>query len=102
VTELVISEEFARKHRFRRTKLEKPIYMRNVDRMLSYAGPIMDTVEVEIFFKGHKKRMLIDVIKGQKWKVILDMPWLAHHNPEIDWKTGEVQMMRCPEKCGKK
>ena len=64
MTELVMSEEFARKHRFRRTKLEKPIYVRNVDRMLNYAGPIMDTVEVEIFFKGHKKR--IDVIKGQK------------------------------------
>jgi len=30
------------------------------------------------------------------------MPWLAHHNPEIDWKTGEVKMMRCPDKCGKK
>jgi len=30
------------------------------------------------------------------------MPWLACHNPEIDWKTGEIQMMRCPDKCGKK
>jgi len=35
-TELVISEEFARKHRFRRTKLERPIYMRNVDGTLNY------------------------------------------------------------------
>jgi len=30
------------------------------------------------------------------------MPWLAHHNPEIDWRTEEVQMTRCPEKYGKK
>jgi len=29
------------------------------------------------------------------------MPWLAHHNPEIDWRIGEVKMMRCPEECGK-
>jgi len=29
------------------------------------------------------------------------MPWLARHNPEIDWRTGEVKMMRCPEECGK-
>lgn len=29
------------------------------------------------------------------------MPWLAHHNPEIDWRTGEVKMTRCPEECGK-
>ena len=31
--------------------------------------------------------------------VILEMLWLAHHNPEIDWKTGEVKMTRCLEKC---
>jgi len=61
-TELVMSEEFAKKHRFRRTKLERPVYVRNVDGMLNYAGPIVDTVEVEIFFKRHKERMLIDVI----------------------------------------
>ena len=30
------------------------------------------------------------------------MPWLRCHNPEIDWKTGEIKMMRCPDKCGKK
>jgi len=29
------------------------------------------------------------------------MPWLACHNPEIDWRTGEVRITRCPEECGK-
>jgi len=41
------------------------------------------------------------VIGGQKWTVILGMPWLACHNPEIDWRTGEVKMTRCLEECGK-
>ena len=63
-TGLVISEEFVRKHRFRRIKLERPIYVRNVNETLNYAGPIVDMVEVEIFFKGHKERMLIDMIGG--------------------------------------
>ena len=76
--------------------------MRNVDGTLNYVGPIVDTVEVEIFFKGHKERTSIDVIGGQKWSVILGMPWLACHNPEIDWKTEEVQMTRYPDECGKK
>jgi len=101
-TGLVMSEEFARKHRFKRTKLERPIYVRNVDGMLNYVGPIKDTVEVEIFFKGHKERTSINVIGGQKWNVILDIPWLVRYNPEIDWKTGEVQMTRCLDKCGKR
>ena len=33
--------------------------------------------------------------------VILEMLWLACHNPKIDWRIGEVKMMRCPEECGK-
>ena len=66
VTGLVISEEFARKHTFRRTKLERLIYMRNVNGILNYAGLIVDTVKVEIFFKEYKERTLIDVIGGQK------------------------------------
>jgi len=29
------------------------------------------------------------------------MPWLACYNSEIDWRTGEVKMMRCLKECGK-
>jgi len=29
------------------------------------------------------------------------MLWLAHHNPEIDWRTGEMKIMRYPEECDK-
>ena len=101
-TGLVMSEEFARKHKFRKTELERPVHVRNVDGTFNYAGPIVDTVEVEIYFKGHKERTSINVMGGQKWSVILSMPWLRHHNPEINWRTGEVKMMRCPDECGKK
>jgi len=65
-TGLVMSNEFARKHRFRRIKLERPIYVRNVNGTFNYVGPIVDTVEVEIFFKEHKERTSINVIEGQK------------------------------------
>ena len=32
----------------------------------------------------------------------MGIPWLRCHNPEIDWKTGEVKITRCPDECGKK
>ena len=63
---LMMSEEFAKRHKFKRTKLERPVYVRNVNSTLNYIGPIVDTVEVEIFFKGHKEWTFIDVIGGQK------------------------------------
>ena len=34
--------------------------------------------------------------------VILGMPWLVHHNLEIDWRTEEVKMTRCLKECEKK
>jgi len=100
-TGLVMSSEFARKKGFKLKKLERPMQVRNVDGSFNKEGPIENTVEVNVYYKGHVERTEIDVIGEQKWGVILGMPWLEHHNPEIDWKTGEVKMTRCPEECGK-
>ena len=100
-TGLVMSSEFAKKQGFKLKKLERPMNMRNMDRLLNKEGPIENTVEVNIYYQGHRERTEIDVIEEQKWTVILGMPWLVHHNPEIDWRTGKVKMTRCLEKCGK-
>ena len=100
-TGLVMSSEFARKQGFKLKKLERPMQVRNVDRSFNKERPIENTVEVNIYYQGHRERTEIDVIGGQKWTVILGIPWLAHHNPKIDWKTGKVKIMRCPKECGK-
>jgi len=100
-TGLVMSSEFARKQEFKLKKLKRLIYIRNVNGTLNKEGPIESTVEVNIYYQGHQERMEIDIIGEQKWSIILEMPWLAYHNPEIDWKMGEVKMMRCLEECGK-
>jgi len=100
-TGLVMSSEFAKKQRFKLKKLERPVNVRNVDRSFNKEGLIKNTVEVKIYYQGHRERMEIDVIGRQKWMVILGMLWLACHNPEIDWRTGEVKMTRYPEECGK-
>jgi len=97
---LVISSELARKQGFKLKRIEKPIYVRNVDGTMNKEGPIENTVKVNIYYQGHRERTEIDVIGGQKWSVILEMLWLVHYNPEINWRTGEVRMTRCLEKCG--
>jgi len=58
-------------------------------------------VEVNIYYQEYRERMEINMIKRQKWSVILGMLWLACHNPKINWKTREVKTMRCLEECGK-
>jgi len=42
--------------------IERPIYIRNVDGSFNKKGPIKYTVEVNIYYQVHRKRMEIDVI----------------------------------------
>jgi len=63
---LVIGLEFARKQRFKFKKMKRPIYIRNVDETFNKERPIKNTVEINIYYQRHRKRMEIDVIRGQK------------------------------------
>ena len=38
--------------------------MRNVDGLLNKEGPIENTVEINIYYQGHRERTEIDVIRG--------------------------------------
>ena len=57
--------------------------------------------EVNIYYKGYIKRIRMDVCDLGKTEVILGILWLAVHNPEINWETGEVKMTRCPPLCSR-
>jgi len=81
---MVMSLEFVRKQGFKLKKMKRPIYVRNVDSSFNKEELIEHMVEVNIYYQGHREKMEIDVIRGQKWNVILAMLWLAHHNSEIN------------------
>ena len=50
VTESVMSLEFARKQEFKLKKLDRPMYIRNVDGLLNKEGLIEHIVEVNIYY----------------------------------------------------
>jgi len=75
--------------------------VRNVDGTGNNGGAITHEVEVNMFYKGYRERVRMDVCKLGKTDIILGMPWLAAHNLEIDWEKGEVRMTRCPLLCKK-
>jgi len=98
-TGMFMDRQTAAKHGFKLQKLERPIAVRNVDGTNNSRGAIMHQVEYNIYYKGHVERMRMDVCDLGKTEVILGMPWLAAHSPEINWKTKEVKMMRCLPLC---
>jgi len=61
-----MSSEFAKKQGFKLKKLERPMNIRNVDKLLNKERLIENTVEVNIYYQEHRKRMEIDVIGEQK------------------------------------
>ena len=49
-TGLVMSLELARKQGFKMKKIERPIYVRNMDGTMKKERPIKNTVEVNIYY----------------------------------------------------
>jgi len=100
-TEMFMDKKMTAKHGFRLQKLERPVVVRNVDGTNNSGGAIIHQVEVNVYYKSHVKRMRMDVCDLGKTDVILGILWLQAHNPEINWETEEVKMMRCPPLCGR-
>jgi len=65
-------------------------------------GSIIHEVKVKVYYKNHVKRMRMDMCDLGKTDVILGMLWLQAHNPEINWETEEVKMIRCLALCKRK
>jgi len=98
---MFMDKEMAKRHGFKITKLERPLKVKNVDGTENSGGNITYQVEVNVFYKNHVERMRMDVCNLEKIEMILEMPWLQAHNPEINWETGEVKMTRCPPLYGR-
>ena len=63
---LVMNLEFVRKQGFKLKKIDRLIYVRNLDGSLNKEGPIKYMVEVNIYYQEHRERTEIDIIGGQK------------------------------------
>ena len=54
-----------------------------------------------MYYKNYVERIKMDVYDLTKANIILEMSQLQVYNPEINWETEEVKMMRCPLICGR-
>jgi len=98
-TGMFMDKKMAAKHGFRLQKLERPVVVRNVDGTNNSREAITYQVEVNMYYRSHVERIRMDMCNLEKTNMILGMLWLQVHNPEINWKTGEVMMIRCSPLC---
>ena len=92
--EIFMDKKMAAKHGFKLQKLERPVTVKNVDSTNNSGGAIIYQVEVNVYYKNHIERIRMDVCDLEKMDIILGMPWLQAHNPEINQETGEVRITR--------
>jgi len=99
---MFVDKKFIEENSFKMEKLERPLEVKNMDGTSNSCRKITHKIECNVFYRGHRERLRMDICDLERTKVILDMPWVAAHNPEINWETGEIKMIRCLLFCGKK
>jgi RNase H-like domain found in reverse transcriptase/Reverse transcriptase (RNA-dependent DNA polymerase)/Integrase zinc binding domain/Chromo (CHRromatin Organisation MOdifier) domain len=98
-TGLFIDSEYARTNNVTTRSLTRPIPVFNVDGTPNEAGMIREVADVVLRHKDHSERAQFAVTQLGKHSTILGFTWLREHNPEVDWRTKEIRMSRCPARC---
>jgi len=98
---MFMDRKIAARHSFKLQRLERPVVVKNVDRMNNSAGVIIHQVEVNVYYNNYIKKIRMDTCDLERTEVILGMLWLQTYNLEINWETEEVKMIRCPPLCGR-
>ena len=98
-TGLFIDQEYVKSNRLPMKKLSCLIPIFNVDGTANEAGSISEVVELIIRYERHSEGALFSVTSLGRQNMILSITWLRENNPEIDWRTGKVEMTRCLPRC---
>jgi hypothetical protein len=98
-TGMFLDSNFIKENQINTRKLQHPIPVYNVDGTLNQGGSIQEEVDLVLSFKNHTEKTTFAVCDLGDKAAIIGHTWLVQHNPEIDWRTGEVSFSRCPPNC---
>jgi Retroviral aspartyl protease len=98
-TSQFIHSNFMEQHHLTTKLLSQPIPIFNMDGSPNEAGSISKVVKVVLWYHDHSEKATFMVTGLGKQDIILGLMWLCEHNPEVDWKSGEVKMSHCPNHC---
>ena len=94
-----IDRKWARIRKILLLLLLNPILVYNVDETCNSAGDITHYAEIVIDFQGHREKVVAEITNLGRHQMILGYMWLKHHNPDINWETGQVRMTHSPWTC---
>jgi len=101
-TGIFVDKKFIKRNGFKLEKLERPSRVTNMDGLHNSRGLITHEIECNMYYRKHIERRRLDMCNLGRTEVILSMPLLVAHNPEINWEKREVKMTRYLPMCGKR
>ena len=75
-TEMFMDQKMVARHGFRLQNLERPIVVRNINGTNNSTKAIIYQVKVNMYYKGHIKRMRMDICNLERTDIILEILWL--------------------------
>ena len=101
-TGMFIDAGFVRAEKLRTWPLPRAILVYNIDGTPNELGSIKEEVNLICTYGDHTERATFLVTSLGSLYIILGHTWIVKHNPDVNWRTGQVKMTRCPESCGVK
>jgi hypothetical protein len=98
-TENFIDRTFAEQQQLPLTKKTVPRRVLAVDGRELVGGPVTHEATVTLTIDDHREEIKLHCITIGNSPIIVGLPWLRKHNPNINWKEGRVTFDS--EKCGK-
>ena len=98
-TGLFLSTSFVRRNNLNTRKLPKAIPVYNVDGTQNQGGSITEEVDVIMTYQDHTEKAIFAVCDLGDKDAIIGHTWLFDHNPDINWRSGEIKLSRCPPNC---
>jgi hypothetical protein len=98
-TENFIDKDYAEQIKIPLDKKKIPRRVLAVDGREIASGPVTHDTSVELIINNHGEKIKLHCITIGNSPIIMGVPWLKKHNPNIDWREGRVTFDS--EKCAK-
>jgi predicted aspartyl protease len=98
-TENFIDKKYAEQMNIPLNKKKIPRRVLTIDGREIASGPVMHDATVELIINNHRETIKLHCITIGNSPIIVGLPWLKKHNPQINWKDGKV--LFDSEKCTK-
>lgn len=85
-----IDKSFSEKNNLTTCSKEKAINVITVDGSPINSGPVDKEIHTKLFIGVHEEEITLDITKLGQYPIILGIPWLRHHNPNIKWSDHSI------------